>query len=57
MLAARASITRQIALNTRKLSPQPQVQEPKAQRSNSDGINKDTDASDYVLVSEDETAR
>ncbi|CDM38253.1 unnamed protein product [Penicillium roqueforti FM164] len=38
-------------INTRKLSQQSQVGEPKAQHSSPDGINKDIDASDYVLVS------
>ncbi|KAJ6191359.1 hypothetical protein N7519_001380 [Penicillium mononematosum] len=62
LLEAQVSTSQQLALVTRKLSQQaergaqqPQVREPKGQHSNTDGVNKSTDASDYVLVSEGET--
>ncbi|CAI7599076.1 unnamed protein product [Penicillium glandicola] len=60
LFAAQASTSRQLALVTYKLSQQPeqcvqrpQVEEPEGQ-SNPGGATKSTDASDYVLISEDE---
>ncbi|CAG8200688.1 unnamed protein product [Penicillium nalgiovense] len=62
LLEVQVSTSQQLALVTQKLSQQaercaqqPQVKEPEGQHSNTDGVNKDTDASDYILVSEDET--
>ncbi|KAJ5245443.1 hypothetical protein N7489_005539 [Penicillium chrysogenum] len=62
LLEAQVSASQQLALVTQKLSQQserdvqqPQVKEPEGQHSNTDGVSKSTDASDYVLVSEDET--
>lgn len=61
LLEAQVSASQQLALVTQKLSQQserdvqqPQVKEPEGQHSNTDGVSKSTDASDYVLVSEDE---
>lgn len=61
LLEGQASISRQLGLITQQLSllfgqyaQQPQVEEPEGQQSNPGGVNKGTDASDYVLVSEDE---
>ncbi|KAJ5465716.1 hypothetical protein N7530_009503 [Penicillium desertorum] len=65
LLEAQVSTSQQLALVTRKLSQQaercvkqPQVKGPEGPHSNTDGVSKGTDASDYVLiseVSEDET--
>ncbi|OQE15409.1 hypothetical protein PENFLA_c032G02609 [Penicillium flavigenum] len=62
LLEAQVSTSQQLALVKQKLSQQakrgaqqPQEKEPGGQHSNTDGVNKGTDASDYVLVSEDET--
>ena len=62
LLEAQVSASQQLALVTQKLSQQserdvqqPQVKEPEGQHSNTDGVSKSTDASDYVLISEDET--
>ncbi|CAG8909776.1 unnamed protein product [Penicillium egyptiacum] len=61
LLEVQASTSGQLALVTQKLSQQPercgrqpQVEEPEGQHSNPGEVNKGTDASDYVLVSEDE---
>ncbi|OQE38412.1 hypothetical protein PENCOP_c008G03914 [Penicillium coprophilum] len=61
LLEAQASTARQLALITQKLSQQPeqwaqqpQGESPEGQQSNPGGVNKSTDASDYILVSEDE---
>ncbi|KAJ5816065.1 hypothetical protein N7447_008298 [Penicillium robsamsonii] len=58
---AQISTSRQLAHIKQKLPQQPeqcvqqpQVEELEGQQSNPGGVNKSTDASDYVLVSEDE---
>ncbi|KAJ5154872.1 uncharacterized protein N7500_010311 [Penicillium coprophilum] len=63
LLEVQASAARQIALITQKLSQQPEqwAQQPQGesaegQQSHPGGVNKSTDASDYILVSEDEVA-
>jgi chromosome segregation ATPase len=60
LFEAQTMTSQQVALITQKLSQpkqfvqQPQKEEPEGQHSNLGGVNKSTDASDYVLVSEDE---
>ncbi|KAJ5970305.1 uncharacterized protein N7479_000223 [Penicillium vulpinum] len=61
LLEAQATTSRQLALVSQNLSQQPekcvqqpQVEEPEEKQYRSVGVNTSTDASDYVLVSEDE---
>ncbi|KAJ5519783.1 hypothetical protein N7463_000236 [Penicillium fimorum] len=51
---AQTSTSRQLLQQFEQCVQQPQVEEPEGQQSNLGGVNKSTDTSDYVLISEDE---